>query len=109
MEENLKIYVISVLKEAKRVYISMKQDMKDIYLYSENKKTLGNENNDNRNEQFHTDGEILESSIDRIYTGKRWMGVRVGDMKVIRSVQKYQRSTSRNFTKKEQRKGRGRR
>lgn len=27
------------------------------------------------------------------------MGVRVGDMKIIRSVQKYQRSTSRNSTK----------
>ena len=66
--------VISVLKEAKRVYIFMKRDIKDICLYSENKKTLGNENNDNKNEQFHTDGKILESSIDRIYTEKRWMG-----------------------------------
>lgn len=86
----------------------MKRDIKDIYLYSENKKTLVNENNDNRNEQFHTDGKILESSIDRIYIEKRWIGVKVGDVKIIRSVQKYQRSINRNSTKKEQRRWRGR-
>lgn len=49
----------------------MKRDIKDICLYSENKKTLGNENNDNKNEQFHTDGKILESSIDRIYIQRK--------------------------------------